>query len=117
MVAPRRHARPRRRPPHGARRETREEAGITLEPALHFLGTDHRSDVGGTGPVIDFYFRASAHAEDAGVRLSDEHDRYAWVSPDELGSLPLTAEPGTLLALYRAALTGTTVYLREGAPL
>lgn len=104
--------------PHAAaRRETYEEIGITLEPSLRFLGTDHRTDVGGTGPAVDFFFQGDLGPEDAPIRLSDEHDRYAWMSPEELDALPLAAEPEVLLALYNAALTDTTVYLREGNPL
>ncbi|MFJ8888855.1 NUDIX hydrolase [Streptomyces sp. NPDC102402] len=98
-----------------ARRELREETGISVDPPLAFLGTDYRPDVEGTGPVIDFFF--GARAEHAHVRLSPEHDRYAWTHPEELQSTRLTAEVATLAVLCHLASTGNAaVCFREGYP-
>ncbi|MFD5871626.1 NUDIX hydrolase [Streptomyces sp. NPDC060322] len=98
-----------------ARREVYEETGITLDGPLAFLGTDYRLDVEGTGPVIDFFFGARALAAHADVRLSPEHDRFAWMHLDELEAAMFTADPAILTTLCRMASSGdSAVYLNEG---
>ncbi|MEV5159224.1 NUDIX hydrolase [Streptomyces sp. NPDC053728] len=98
-----------------ARRELREETGIAVDAPLGFLGSDYRPDVGGTGPVIDFFF--GAQVEHTDVRLSPEHDGYAWTHPEELHSVLLTADVTILAGLCHVAATGdAVVYLREGRP-
>ncbi|MFF2138997.1 NUDIX hydrolase [Streptomyces sp. NPDC058193] len=98
-----------------ARREVYEETGITLDGPLSFLGTDYRSDVENTGPVIDFFFGARALTEHPDVRLSSEHDRFAWMHLDELQAAMFTADPDILAALCRMATSGdSAVYLSEG---
>ncbi|MDT0438472.1 MULTISPECIES: NUDIX hydrolase [Streptomyces] len=99
-----------------ARREMREETGLTLGPDPLLIGIDHRADVDGTGPVLDCFFDGGTVGEQAPVRLSGEHDRYAFVDPDELSGLPLTGDARTLRALYAAALGGGVACLREGLP-
>ncbi|MCH0541392.1 NUDIX hydrolase [Streptomyces sp. MUM 203J] len=100
-----------------ARREMREETGVELPDKPRLLGTDHRADVLGTGPVIDYFFHGGTLAGSQRVRLSPEHDRHAFHHPTELHATPLAAHLSTLTALHTAARTGTTVYLCEGRPL
>ncbi|MGW0994714.1 NUDIX hydrolase [Streptomyces sp. NPDC002523] len=104
-------------PHHAGVREVLEETGIALQGELPLIGVDFRVDVGGTGPVIDYFFNGGILAPGHPVRLSPEHDRHAFVHPTELGSLPLAAHHGTLTALHAAALSGEPVYLHEGRPL
>lgn len=98
-----------------ARREMGEETGITLgsEPCL--IGIDHRVNVLGTGPVVDYFFAARLAAGQQ-IRLSPEHDRHAFHHPDDLPDL-LAAHPQTLTALHAAALAGRAAYLQEGMPM
>ncbi|MGW7540379.1 NUDIX hydrolase [Streptomyces sp. NPDC054770] len=100
-----------------ARREILEETGIVLGPTLRLLGIDHRADVDGTGPVLDCFFDGGILAEETVVRLSDEHDRYALFSPQELAATPLVAPLSALVALHSAASSDSCVYLREGEPV
>ncbi|WP_329391451.1 NUDIX hydrolase (plasmid) [Streptomyces sp. NBC_01351] len=97
-----------------ARREIGEETGITLgsEPCL--IGIDHRANVLGTGPVVDYFFAASLAAGQQ-IRLSPEHDRHAFHHPDSLPDL-LAAHRQTLIALHAAALSGRAAYMQEGMP-
>ncbi|MFI8504797.1 NUDIX hydrolase [Streptomyces sp. NPDC085524] len=98
-----------------ARRELDEETGIVLdsEPCL-LIGIDHRADVLGTGPVVDYFFAARFPAGRR-IRLSAEHDRHAFHHPDGLPD-PLAAHRRTLTALHAAALAGRAVHLQEGMP-
>ncbi|WP_329390352.1 NUDIX hydrolase [Streptomyces sp. NBC_01351] len=70
-----------------ARREMGEETGIMLGSEPCFIGIDHRANVLGTGPVVDYFFAAS-----------------------------LAAHRHTLIALHAAALSGRAAYLQEGMP-
>jgi ADP-ribose pyrophosphatase YjhB (NUDIX family) len=101
-------------PVGAARRELHEETGISLEGNLRFIGYDHRSDVLGTGPVLDFYFHGGRLASGQTVRHSGEHDQDGLFALSDLESIPLTTPLPALTALHRAALTGTVVCLREG---
>jgi 8-oxo-dGTP pyrophosphatase MutT (NUDIX family) len=104
-------------PRTAVRREMWEETGLELAPTPRLIGIDHRADVLGTGPVLDCFFDGGDLAQDAEIRLSAEHDRYAMFDLDELTRLPLSAGHVTLSALHAAVVTGTFVYLREGSPL
>lgn len=99
-----------------ARREVREEAGLTLGPEPALIAIDHRADVGGTGPVLDCFFDGGTVAPESPVRLSAEHDGSAFHAVEDLAHLPLTGPAATLAAVYRAARTGSVAYLREGLP-
>ncbi|WP_331728094.1 NUDIX hydrolase [Streptomyces sp. NBC_00158] len=98
-----------------ARRETGEETGLTLDPEPRLIGIDHRADVLGTGPVVDYYFAARLATARQRIRLSPEHDRHAFHHPDGLPDT-LAAHRRTLIALHTAALDGRAVYLQEGMP-
>ncbi|MFD0343201.1 NUDIX hydrolase [Streptomyces sp. NPDC127117] len=101
-------------PQSAVRREMYEETGIELTSAPTLIGYDHRADVGGTGPVVDFFWYGGVIS--GPVRLSPEHDRHAFIGLDDLPNTSLTAHAHTLTALHRAATTGTVVCLREGFP-
>ncbi|MFF3730772.1 NUDIX hydrolase [Streptomyces sp. NPDC002476] len=94
------------------RRETYEETGITLRGTPTLIGYDHRADVGGTGPVVDFYWNGGTVADP--IHLSGEHDRYAFFDLNDLKAVPLSADTQTLAELCEAAETGAVVCLREG---
>lgn len=104
-------------PSTAARRELYEETGIVLDEPLRFLGYDHRADVQGTGPVIDFFFHGGTLAAGQSVRRSPEHNDDGLFSLPELETTPLAAQLPTLTALHTAAHSGTVVCLREGQPL
>ncbi|MFF7789121.1 NUDIX domain-containing protein [Streptomyces sp. NPDC007991] len=99
-----------------AHRELREETGIALDGEPRLIGYDHRADVNGTGPVIDFYFHGGRLGPRQAVRRSDEHDQDGLFALDDLESTALAVPLPALAALHRAALTGTVVALREGLP-
>ncbi|MEV5429016.1 NUDIX hydrolase [Streptomyces sp. NPDC052701] len=103
-------------PVGAARRELYEETGIALDRDPRFLGYDHRADVKGTGPAIDFFFYGGVLAAGQTVRRSPEHDRDGLFTPTDLAALPLTAPLPVLTALHAAARAGTVVCLREGRP-
>ncbi|MDG9711750.1 NUDIX hydrolase [Streptomyces sp. DH10] len=97
-------------------RELHEETGIVLDREPRFIGYDHRADVKGTGPVIDFFFHGGRLAPEQTVRRSGEHDQDGLFALSDLESTPLMPPLPALAALHTAALTGTVVCLREGLP-
>ncbi|CAM5626647.1 NUDIX hydrolase [Streptomyces purpurascens] len=103
-------------PVGAARRELYEETGILLDRDPRLIGYDHRADVKGTGPVIDFYFHGGRLPAGLSVTRSAEHDDDGLFALGDLESTPLTNQLPTLTALHTAALTGTAVSLREGLP-
>ncbi|MEU0104002.1 NUDIX hydrolase [Streptomyces sp. NPDC006251] len=103
-------------PVTAARREVCEETGIVLDRPPRLIGYDHRTDVMGTGPVIDFYFHGGRLPADLSVRRSTEHDDHGLFALDELGSIALMPALPALTALHAAALAGAVVCLREGRP-
>jgi 8-oxo-dGTP pyrophosphatase MutT (NUDIX family) len=104
-------------PVAAALRELREETGVVLDGPPRLIGYDHRADVQGTGPVIDFHFHGGTLPAGVSIRRSPEHDRYGFFSLDELATMPLAAPLPTFAALHAAALSGQVVCLREGRPL
>lgn len=100
-----------------ARRETYEEIGVEPRSPLRLIGIDHRVDVCGTGPVLDCFFDGGTLAEGTPIRLSPEHDQYAFVSVDDLRGVQTAADVRTLTALHAAVTSGTVVCMREGEPV
>ena len=97
-------------------RELHEETGIVPDREPRLIGYDHRADVKGTGPVIDFFFHGGRLAPGQTVRRSGEHDQDGLFALSDLRSTPLTPPLPALTALHTAALTGAVVCLREGLP-
>ncbi|WP_405591963.1 NUDIX hydrolase [Streptomyces sp. NBC_01092] len=104
-------------PRTAAWRETHEETGVEISTELRLIGVDHRVNVCGTGPVLDCFFHGGTLTGEAQIRLSPEHDQYAFFKADELQDMMLAAPARTLQALHEAATSGTAVYLREGQPV
>ncbi|MGW5131587.1 NUDIX hydrolase [Streptomyces sp. NPDC004135] len=104
-------------PVGAACREVHEETGLVLDGPPRLVGYDHRADVKGTGPVIDFYYYGGRLPAEATVRRSDEHDDHGLFALAELGSTALLPALPALTALHTAALAGTVVPLREGLPV
>ncbi|MFD7402329.1 NUDIX hydrolase [Streptomyces sp. NPDC059866] len=103
-------------PVSAARRELFEETGIVLDHAPRLIGYDHRADVQGTGPVIDFYFDGGTLTRRQTITRSPEHNDYGLFDLTELETTPLTPPLPALTALQTAVRTGTVVCLREGTP-
>ncbi|CAM5472864.1 MULTISPECIES: NUDIX hydrolase [Streptomyces] len=99
-----------------ARREALEETGVDIGNEARLIGIDHRADVLGTGPVLDCYFDGGVLDGTERIRLSPEHDRYAFLTLDELTEPTLTVHRPILTALHAAARSGSVVCLREGRP-
>ncbi|MFD7558860.1 hypothetical protein ACFV9E_30540 [Streptomyces sp. NPDC059835] len=78
-----------------------EETGIILGSEPRLIGVDHRANVLGTGPFVDYFFTARL-AADQQIRLSDEHDRHAFHRPDNLPDR-LAAHRQTFTAFHAAA--------------
>ena len=77
-----------------AERELFEETGLELRCEPVILNTD-------AGPVdVDVAVFVAEAREDAEVRLSDEHDRYEWVRPEDL----VRCVPAWVPAMYIDAL-------------
>jgi ADP-ribose pyrophosphatase YjhB (NUDIX family) len=104
-------------PVGAAVRELHEETGLRLDRPPRLIGFDHRADVKGTGPVLDFFFHGGTLTGREPVRRSPEHDRDGFFSLSELPAASLTAHRSTLTALLAAARSGTVVCLREGRPV
>ncbi|MFE8986748.1 NUDIX hydrolase [Streptomyces collinus] len=98
-------------------REVCEETGIVLDGPPRLIGYDHRADVKGTGPVIDFYFYGGRLPNELSVLRSAEHDDDGLFALAELNATRLSTPLPALTALHTAALDGTVVCLREGLPL
>ncbi|MFD0568035.1 NUDIX hydrolase [Kitasatospora gansuensis] len=98
-----------------ARRETAEETGIHLSGRLlRPLAVDYRAAAGGWPPVIDFAFDAPALPVGHEVRLSSEHDAFAWRTHDQWLPFLQPQQLAWFASLWRAHRTGTTVVLTDG---
>lgn len=90
-------------PENGARRELFEETGISIE---------HSSQIQSLGalyirkPEVDFiYYFFKVHLDKLPqILLSNEHQSFRWVSPQEMEEIPLMAGAQEALKSYRAAL-------------
>jgi 8-oxo-dGTP diphosphatase len=64
-----------------ATRETQEEVGLALlRPVLLFATSDMRGDVSKSW----LFYTARLDSKNGEVVLSDEHDEYKWIRPEEL---------------------------------
>jgi 8-oxo-dGTP diphosphatase len=74
-------------PEAAARREVREECGLSVRvgPPLAVFGYESPA-----GFTVEIVFAGSTAERD--VRLSPEHDRYAWVDRDGLKRMPCSGE-------------------------
>ncbi|GAA2787516.1 NUDIX hydrolase [Kitasatospora aburaviensis] len=97
-----------------ARRETAEETGILLTAVLRPLVVDYRCAADGWPPVIDFAFDAGAVAAGREVRLSAEHDAWAWRTYDEWLPDLQPEQRAWFASLWRAHRTATTMLLTDG---
>ena len=68
----------------GLQREVREEAGFDVDESRLVLAHAHVWDEDDTSTVFQAYF---AEVDDPTVILSWEHERYAWLSADEVLAL------------------------------
>jgi dATP pyrophosphohydrolase len=100
-----------------AQREVREETGLTpralwVVPAVNAFYEPHHDEVH-LIPV----FAAQVDVE-AGVTLSGEHDRYAWVGPSEaVRQLPWPGQRRSVLTVQEEILRGREAALLTAYPL
>ncbi|MCA9603365.1 MAG: NUDIX domain-containing protein [Polyangiales bacterium] len=72
-------------PASAALREVHEETG--LEVTLHPRPVDTYAAMRGSEPMVVIVFRADAADGASDVRLSAEHDAFAWSTPEEARAL------------------------------
>ncbi len=106
-------------PASGAARELFEETGIAVDAAkLVSMGALYVRK-----PGIDYVFHLFlARVDSVDVRLSNEHVGYRWVSPEEIGTMPLMAGAMEAYEKYRAvagrqrvaAVVSSYLVLRKG---
>jgi len=72
----------------GLLREVSEESGIEIQPSDLLLVHAHVWDEPDISTVFQIYF---AEIDDAPVTISWEHERYEWLSADEIKSLEIRA--------------------------
>ena len=100
-------------------REVAEETGLVLAGQARCVGVDFRLREEGWPPVANYFFDGgtlSAAAAD-GIRLSAEHDEYAFVHLDAFVPRLTPNWRVTLPAMMAARRDGHTVLLHEGQPL
>ncbi|MER5354627.1 NUDIX hydrolase [Kitasatospora sp. NPDC002551] len=97
-----------------AYREVTEETGIRLTGPLRPLVIDYRSAADGWPPVIDFAFEATPLPSHQPVRLSSEHDTYAWRAYDQWLPDLQPEQRHWFASVWQAHATGTTALLSDG---
>ncbi|WP_285737184.1 NUDIX hydrolase [Kitasatospora phosalacinea] len=98
-------------PPVTARRELAEETGLHPARVLRPLAVDYRSAADGWPPVIDFAFAADPVPVGTPVRLSAEHDAFAWRTWEPFLQPEQRAWCASLRAAHRR---GSAVVLVDG---
>lgn len=86
----------------GLRREVQEETGITdftVGPVVH-VDEWFASPEGQHKHIVAIFFRC--HTTATTVTLSDEHEAFAWVAPEQLDSYGDTIEPEIKQAIQLA---------------
>jgi 8-oxo-dGTP pyrophosphatase MutT (NUDIX family) len=76
----------------GLRRETKEETGITDLEVGKVIHVDEwfAKPEGELKHIVALFFLCKTNATE--VTLSDEHQEFAWLSPDELDNYPIEKE-------------------------
>lgn len=84
----------------GLIREVREECGLDIEPGK-LLGAFDGFPVirGETCHVVRVYFLCEAKSSE--VTLSEDHDSYDWVDPDNIGDKVLMGDIADMLAAFK----------------
>src|SRR5664279_3381845 len=82
------------------REEVREETSLAVTAVRFLFYQDSLPMESGRMHCIDFYFECTVRGE---VALSDESTEFLWVSPEELGQLPVAFRNDTALLRYWAA--------------
>ncbi|GLW59502.1 NUDIX hydrolase [Kitasatospora phosalacinea] len=101
-------------PPATARRELVEETGLQPGAVLRPLAVDYRSAVDGWPPVIDFAFAADPVPPGTPVRLSAEHDAFAWRTWEQWEPFLQPEQQAWFASLHAAHRAGRTTVLVDG---
>lgn len=101
-------------PQRTAVRELREESGLELADGLPLLLVDYRSANDGWPPVIDFCFDGGTVPADRPIRLSSEHDGYAWRSQHEWRRYLQPEQRAWFSALWRARCAAAPRFVNDG---
>ncbi|MFG2698945.1 NUDIX hydrolase [Kitasatospora sp. NPDC048407] len=97
-----------------ALREVTEETGLHPTTPLRPLAVDYRCAAGGWPPVIDFAFAADPMPARHPVRLSAEHEAFAWRTFEEWLPFLQPEQSAWFVSLWQAHLRGATVVLVDG---
>ncbi|GAA2127068.1 hypothetical protein GCM10009759_79520 [Kitasatospora saccharophila] len=97
-----------------ARRELAEETGLHPHGPLRPLAVDYRQAVAGWPPVIDFAFAADPVPADTQVRLSGEHDVFAWRTWEQWEPFLQSEQRAWFASLRAARRRGSAVVLVDG---
>lgn len=85
----------------GLAREIREESGLEMRPEGILGVFDGFPAIGGErSHVVRVYFLCAA--DSAAVTLSEDHDAFAWVLPQDIDAYDLVGDLREVVAAYRA---------------
>ncbi|MFB7675800.1 NUDIX hydrolase [Kitasatospora purpeofusca] len=105
-------------PPATALRELREEAGVLHHHPLLPLAVDYRTlDQDGWGPVVDFTFTTDPVPAGHPVRLSPEHDTFAWRTAQEWLSYRQPLQRNWFKSIAAAHRSSVPAFLLDGRPM
>ncbi|RKE05150.1 NUDIX hydrolase [Streptomyces sp. TLI_171] len=100
-----------------AKRELEEETGISLDGPLRPLAVDYRRADDGWPPVVDFCLTAPPVPSGRPVRLSTEHDAFAWRTFAEWQPYLQPLQRAWFESLTAAYRTGAVAILADGRPM
>ncbi len=69
------------------RREMAEEVGLRVEPVKRYRKFEYQAGPNSVGTDLEYLVRLADGEDIEKLKLSDEHDDYKWVSPDDLSKL------------------------------